>query len=66
MALDAAFHLLRVLDIHQIVFEYSLKEHLPNNLKNRSVDSKSLKIMNDRKIRIEGLKFNEEFKLLKN
>lgn len=65
MALDASFHLLRVLDIHQIVFEYSLKEHLPTNLKNRSINSENFKIIENRKTRSQALKFNEEFKSLK-
>lgn len=66
MALDASFHLLRVLDIHQIVFEYSLKEHLPTNLKNRSINSEDFKIIENRKIRTQTLKFIKQFKSLKN
>ena len=65
MAIDAAFHLLKVLDIHRLTFEYSLKEYLPLHLKNKSIDSDTFKALTNRKIKSQAIKFNEEFKLLK-
>lgn len=64
MAIEAAFYLLRIIDIHQIIFEYSLRAYLPSYLKNRSINSKDFSVIKNRKTRIQALKFEEEFKLL--